>query len=217
MSEVTATAIQQDKPNIMGRYPFFSSSGKFVFRPIALIAIIIMNFPMADKFELRTAGIGVKVLITDATIKPITNQGNVFTMLNPFSSALLFFADFRAQKIARINVIGTIISVLVSFTIVAKASAVSFPTWALHAAPAATTDEVSLIAVPAHMPKPISDRSSALPRGGNRNTAIILNKNIVDMDSAISLSSAEITGAVAAIAEPPHMDVPTPIRIEVFP
>jgi len=33
---------------------------------------------------------------------------------------------------------------------------------------------------------------------------------------AISSSSASITVAVAAIAEPPHMEEPTPTKIEIF-
>ena len=36
------------------------------------------------------------------------------------------------------------------------------------------------------------------------------------MDWAISSSSASITGAVAAMAEPPHMDEPTPISVATF-
>ena len=36
------------------------------------------------------------------------------------------------------------------------------------------------------------------------------------MDWAISSSSASITGAVAAMAEPPQIDDPTPTSIDVF-
>ena len=36
------------------------------------------------------------------------------------------------------------------------------------------------------------------------------------MDVATSLSCALITGEVAAIAEPPHMDEPTPTKVAVF-
>lgn len=48
-------------------------------------------------------------------------------------------------------------------------------------------------------------------------TAIILKRNMVDIAWATSSSSAFITGAVAAMADPPHMDVPTPISVVVFP
>ena len=45
------------------------------------------------------------------------------------------------------------------------------------------------------------------------NTAMRLNKKIVEIANATSLSFAFITGLVAAIAEPPHMEFPTPINI----
>ena len=44
-----------------------------------------------------------------------------------------------------------------------------------------------------------------------------LKKKITDIDCATSSSSASITGAVAAMAEPPHMDEPTPIRVDMRP
>ena len=43
-----------------------------------------------------------------------------------------------------------------------------------------------------------------------------LKKNITEIDCATSSSSAEITGAVAAIAEPPQIEDPTPINVEIF-
>jgi hypothetical protein len=48
-------------------------------------------------------------------------------------------------------------------------------------------------------------------------TAIILNKNIVEIAWLTSSSLASITGAVVAIAEPPHIEVPTPIKVVVLP
>ena len=45
----------------------------------------------------------------------------------------------------------------------------------------------------------------------------MLNKKIVDIACATSSSLARITGAVAAMADPPQMDVPTPIRVVVLP
>ena len=47
-------------------------------------------------------------------------------------------------------------------------------------------------------------------------TAIKLNKNIVEIANATSFSLALITGLVAAIADPPQIDVPTPIRMLRF-
>src|SRR5699024_3037453 len=51
---------------------------------------------------------------------------------------------------------------------------------------------------------------------GNTKTAIKLNKNIVEIANATSFSLALMTGLVAAIAEPPQIDVPTPMRILKF-
>ena len=104
-----------------------------------------------------------------------------------------------------------------SFTIVAKARAVLLPAALLHEAPAATTELVSFMAVPAHIPKPVSLRSKRWPRAGKMNTAIILKRNIVEIAWATSSSLALITGAVAAMAEPPHMEVPTPIKVVISP
>jgi hypothetical protein len=47
-------------------------------------------------------------------------------------------------------------------------------------------------------------------------TASTLKKKITAIDCAISSSSASITGAVAAMAEPPQIDDPTPTSIAVF-
>ena len=54
------------------------------------------------------------------------------------------------------------------------------------------------------------------PSVGKINAAMILNKNITEIDCAISSSFAPITGAVAAIAEPPHIDEPTPIKVAIL-
>ena len=102
-------------------------------------------------------------------------------LLSSSSPAAAFFDIFLVVYTARTRVIGTIISVLVSLTMVANARAVLFPAALLHDAPAATTELVSLIAVPAHMPKPVSERPSRCPRGGKMKTAMILNRNIVEM------------------------------------
>ena len=85
-----------------------------------------------------------------------------------------------------------------------------------QAVAAAVTDEVSLIAVPANRPKPSLDRPSTEPKVGKIKAAIMLNKNITEIDWAISSSSASITGAVAAIAEPPQIDEPTPIKVAIL-
>ena len=68
------------------------------------------------------------------------------------------------------------------------------------------------MAVPAQSPKALSEKPNRCPRGGNINTAIMLNKNMVEIEYEISISSASIIGEIAAIAEPPHIAVPTPIK-----
>ena len=45
---------------------------------------------------------------------------------------------------------------------------------------------------------------------------MMLNKKMVEIEKATSLSCAFITGAVAAIAEPPQIAVPTPIKVVVL-
>ena len=57
----------------------------------------------------------------------------------------------------------------------------------------------------------------APPRVGKIKAASTLNRKITEMDWAISSSSASITGAVAAMAEPPQMEEPTPMRVAIFP
>lgn len=85
-----------------------------------------------------------------------------------------------------------------------------------QAAAVAVTDEVSLTAVPAKSPKPSLLKPNSPPRVGNMSAAITLKRNMTDMDCAISSSFAPMTGAVAAIAEPPQIDEPTPISVEMF-
>ena len=87
-------------------------------------------------------------------------------------------------------------------------------------AAAAVTDEVSLTAVPAKMPKGpplVVENPRAWPSIGKKMAARTLKKKMTEMDWATSSSSAWITGAVAAMAEPPQIELPTPIKTEVFP
>ena len=44
-----------------------------------------------------------------------------------------------------------------------------------------------------------------------------MKKKITEIACATSSSSALITGAVAATAEPPQIEEPTPINVEMFP
>ena len=83
----------------------------------------------------------------------------------------------------------------------------------------AVTEEVSLTAVPAKIPKAfpvVVSNPRKLPNIGKKMAARTLKKKITDMAWATSSSFASITGAVAAIAEPPQMEEPTPIRVEIL-
>ena len=110
--------------------------------------------------------------------------------------------------------------VRVNFTVTAL-SRVSEPRFhiASHVEAAAVTEEVSFTAVPAKIPNPspfVVENPSICPRYGKMIAARTLKKNITEIDCATSSSSAEITGAVAAIAEPPQIEDPTPINVEIF-
>ena len=85
---------------------------------------------------------------------------------------------------------------------------------------AAVTDEVSLMAVPANRPKLsplVVSKPRARPSIGKKIAASTLKKKMTEIACATSSSSAPITGAVAAIAEPPQIEEPTPTRIAVLP
>ena len=107
-----------------------------------------------------------------------------------------------------------IASVLVSLTIVA-ASSVLLPCSPSQAAAAAVTEDVSFTAVPAKRPKPSLLSPRIIPSFGKISAAMTLNKKITEMDWAISSSSASITGAVAAMADPPQILDPTPTKVEI--
>ena len=66
------------------------------------------------------------------------------------------------------------------------------------------------MAVPAHMPNPASVMPQLCPMAGKIKTASTLKRKIVAIEITTSLSFAPMTGATAAIAEPPQMAVPAP-------
>ena len=78
--------------------------------------------------------------------------------------------------------------------------------------PAATTDDVSFMAVPAKRPKPCGERFSACPMCGKMSTAAMLKRKTVEREYETSCSSGFVTDETAAIAEPPQIAVPDPIR-----
>ena len=80
----------------------------------------------------------------------------------------------------------------------------------------AVTEEVSLTAVPAKRAKPSLERWSQEPRVGKDKSC----QDIEEKDNRNGLgyffSLAWITGAVAAMAEPPQIEEPTPIKVASF-
>ena len=102
--------------------------------------------------------------------------------------------------------------VLVSFTVTAVSS-VAEPRFHMlsQVEAAAVTEDVSFTAVPAKIPKasPVFvAKPMSFPKVGKIRAASTLKKKITEMACATSSSSASITGAVAAMAEPPQMEEP---------
>lgn len=174
----TATVAQTIKPSRRGLNPDFNISLKSVLRPTADKAVTIRNLPNEERNTAVDPLITLNVFNREAAKKPKMNHGKVFLMLKfmslPVFSVLCFFSSVIAAKNKDI---GIIIVVRVSFTIVAYC-----PAALLKAYPAATTEEVSLTAVPAHNPKALSEKPSICPKGGKINTATTLKKKIVDIE-----------------------------------
>ena len=162
------------------------------------------------------------VVMIAAMMKYKMNIGNALFRLNLFAeeSAVPAFDADLARIRDNTSVIGIIASVRVSFTVTAVFS-VSLPRFHIlsQVEAAAVTEEVSLIAVPANNPKappPVVSKPSALPSTGKSTAAMTLKEKITEIACATSVSSASMTGAVAAIADPPQMEEPTPTRMEVL-
>ena len=84
---------------------------------------------------------------------------------------------------------------------------------------AAVTEEVSLTAVPAKTPNAspeVVSKPIICPNIGNRMAASTLKKKMTEIACATSSSSASMTGAVAAMAEPPQMEEPTPTSVDIL-
>ena len=63
----------------------------------------------------------------------------------------------------------------------------------------------------------VVSKPSAVPRYGKTRAAMRLKKKMTEMDWATSSSLAPMTGAVAAMAEPPQIDDPTPMSVAILP
>ena len=103
-------------------------------------------------------------------------NGKIFFKFTFFPS----FPDCFARKNANTNVIGIIANVLVSFTVTALSNvSVPKPHMLSQVAAAAVTDDVSLIAVPAKIPKASPDvveNPRSDPKIGNKIAASTLKK-----------------------------------------
>ena len=162
------------------------------------------------------------VVMIAAMMKYKMNIGNALFRLNLFAeeSAVPAFEADLARIRDNTSVIGIIASVRVSFTVTAVFS-VSLPRFHIlsQVEAAAVTEEVSLIAVPANNPKdppPVVSKPSALPSTGKSTAAMTLKKKITEIACATSVSSASMTGAVAAMAGPSQTEEPTPTRVDIF-
>ena len=125
-----------------------------------------------------------------------------------------FLSSFFDCQIDRPSVIGMIARVRVNLTIVA-CSRIDVPCKLSQELAVAVTDEVSLTAVPANMAKPWLLSPNQDPKWGKIKAAKMLKKKITETAVAIDSSFALMTGAVAAIAEPPQIEEPTPTKVVI--
>lgn len=212
--------IQQQKPSSKGFEPVFTSFTMLVFSPTALIARIMKNLLKDFSGEKNSTGTPKEeaiVVMTEAITKYRINIGKTADSF----TCLPVDLDLRARTKANTNAMGIIANVRVSFTVTALSNvAEPSPYKESQVEAAAVTEDVSLTAVPAKIPNAsplVVENPNSAPSVGKSNAASILKKKITEIDWATSSSFASITGAVAAIAEPPQMDDPTPTKVDVFP
>lgn len=186
ISRLTAVMpAQHTAPKAIGLPPDFTSSTRLLFRPMAAMAMVMKNLLSSfsgAKTSAETPAIPARVVITEAITKYRRNIGNARFRLKLF---LPEPEDLRARWMARPKVIGIIASVRVSFTVTAlfRVSAPRFHMLSQVAA-AAVTEEVSLIAVPAKMPKASPlwvSKPMAAPSIGKKMAAITLKKKMTEI------------------------------------
>ena len=197
----------------MGLPPDFTSFTRSVFRPMAAMAMMMKNlesvFSGANTAASAPAATAMVVMML-ATRKNRMNIGKArFSEKLPRPSA----PSLRAMTMPSTSVMGMMASVRVSFTMVASSRAFEPGCMPSQAAAAAVTDEVSFTAVPANRPKPSLDMPSMPPRVGKMSAATTLNRKMTEMAWATCSSLARMTGAVAAMADPPQMDEPTAMSV----
>lgn len=212
--------IQHDIPRRIGLPPFFTSLMISVFNPMAAIAMIMQNLDNSLnglKNEVGTPMLRAMVVMILANTKNRIKNGKIF-LIEKFSPVLAW--EVLDLMYASDKVIGMMASVRVNLTVIAL-SRVWLPRWwmASQVVATAVTDDVSLTAVPEKIPNasPLAVvKPRITPRLGNNSAAMTLKKKMTEMDCATSSSFASIIGAVAAIAEPPHMEEPTPIKVAIL-
>ena len=180
---------------------------------MAAMAMTMKNLLAFFRKLTAAAGMGRTVVMMEASRNSSTNQGKIFLMS---TWAPPCFPSRRVLTRASTSVMGIMAKVRVIFTMAAVSRVLAPGCIPSQAAAAAVTEEVSFTAVPAKRPKPSLERPSTPPRVGKIRAAMTLNRKITEMAWAISSSSAPMTGAVAAMALPPQMEEPTPMRVEML-
>ena len=142
---------REARPTRSAEPPLVISCLRFVWKPIAAMAIIIINFERSFKGE-KTAGVTPSdietVVISEAKRNQRIKLGTALASEN--ASFVLSFRDCHTESP---RVIGMIASVRVNLTIVA-CSRMDVPCKLSQELAVAVTEEVSLTAVPANMAKP---------------------------------------------------------------
>lgn len=142
---------QQTPPTRSAEPPLVISFLRFVWKPIAAMAMIIMNFERSFKGSKIADGTPIDIVMV-VTSEANRNQRMKFgiALVREKLSCVLYFFDCQIESP---RVIGMIASVLVNLTIVA-CSRMAVPCKLSHELAVAVTEEVSLTAVPANMAKP---------------------------------------------------------------
>ena len=164
----------------MGRMPAFFMLENEVFSPIAASAQTIKNLLIF--LVTATAAAGMEKMLATVAIakKPKINHGKILVSLKfaliPSPDSAFANASLRLMFSwisANTTTVGMIASVRVSFTMVAKSPAASEKAY-----PVATTEEVSLTAVPAQSPNASSLMPMARPMMGNSTIIAMSNRKV---------------------------------------
>ena len=195
----------------MGLPPLFTSLTMLVFSPMAPIAITIKNLLSSFNGWVISAGSWNTVVTTEAsTQRKARKRENLLKLI--FTPPWLL--AWRVRTKASTSVMGIMARVRVSFTMVAVSSVLGH---GCHPRGGRRRNRGGIVdGGSGKQAEPLVGQARRPPRVGKTSAAIILNRKITEIDWATSSSSASMTGAVAAIADPPQIEEPTPIRIALF-